>query len=143
MADEQTARQRDNATWAGFLVMAFVIVGLTGVFATYAGPLPLERALARDAVLDQAQATLSAPDPHAALERLRPALGDSAGKVLDGPDDPTHLSDRIAAERAAMRSRLTAEAQGVARELRLLILVMTAAGAIFGAALLGVARNRR
>lgn len=36
-----------DATWVGFLAACFVVLGLAGVFATYAVPLPYERALAR------------------------------------------------------------------------------------------------
>ena len=36
--------------------MTFVVVGLTGLFATFAAPLPLQRALLREAALDEALA---------------------------------------------------------------------------------------
>ena len=49
--------RRNTATWMAFLVAAFGVVGLMGVFASYAAPLPFERAIARDATLDEALAT--------------------------------------------------------------------------------------
>lgn len=49
-------RPRANLSLIGFLAMAFVVVGLTGILATYAAPLPLARALHLEAVLDQALA---------------------------------------------------------------------------------------
>lgn len=36
-----------DATWVGFLAACFVVLGLAGVFATFAIPLPYERTLAR------------------------------------------------------------------------------------------------
>ena len=46
------AKARVNPTWIAFLAMAFVVVGLAGLFASYAVPLPLQRAIAREAALD-------------------------------------------------------------------------------------------
>ena len=43
------AMKKIDPTWFAFLAMTFVVVGLTGVFATFATPLPLYRALSRDA----------------------------------------------------------------------------------------------
>jgi hypothetical protein len=129
-----------GGTWAAFLVAAFAVVGLTGIFATYAGPLPLERALARETVLDQALATAGAPDPKAALEALRPALAESAEAVIAGPGP---LADRVARERVAMRERLSAEAGYVALRLRVMIGVFALAGALFGIAVLSIVRRAR
>src|SRR5665213_872457 len=46
-----------NLATMGFLAVAFAMVGLIGLVASYAAPLPLERALARDAALDAVLAT--------------------------------------------------------------------------------------
>jgi hypothetical protein len=123
----------------GFLVMAFAIVGLTGIFATYAGPVPLERAMAREATLDRALATGTAPDPKAALEALRPELGDSADTVIDGAGA---LAARVDRARLAMRAQFSAEAAALATRLRWIIGVGTATAALFGAAMLGVTGRR-
>ncbi len=127
-----------RATWTAFLVMAFVVVGLAGVFGTYAAPLPLARALAREAALDAAQAAARGPDAAAALEALRPRLDESADALLPAGGD---MTARIAAERAAMRARFTAEAAAEARRARLIIIVVTLMGALFGAAVLRMARG--
>lgn len=125
-------------TWMAFLTMAFAIVGLMGLFATYAAPLPLQRALARDATLDEVLAATSRPDAQAAIEALRVRLDDSAPAILPvGPD----IESRIAAERTAMRGRFTAEADAEARRLRLMIGIVTLMGAAFGATLLRIGRG--
>ena len=54
------AMQKTDPTWYAFLAMTFAVVGLTGLFASFAAPLPLARALARDAALNEAQAALAA-----------------------------------------------------------------------------------
>ena len=127
-----------NLTWSAFLAMAFVVVGLAGLFASYAVPLPLQRALAREAALDAAQAALRAPDPARALAALRPELGDSADALLPPSGDMTR---KIAAERIAMRARLEAESAAVAVRARILLAIVTLMGALFGAALLHMGRR--
>ena len=125
---------RTNYAWMAFVAMAVGIVGLVGVFATYAAPLPLERALARDAALDEALAAAGRPDEAARLQALRPRLGDSADPIEQGSG---LLAQRIERERASMRERFAAEAQAVASRLRLMIVVVTAMGAGFAAAVAG------
>ncbi len=127
-----------NLTWSAFLAMAFVVVGLAGLFASYAVPLPLERALAREAALDAAQAAAHGADPAAALAVLRPELGDSADAVLAPGGD---RDARIAAERVAMRARLLAEADAVALRTRFLLAVVTLMAAAFGIAILHMGRR--
>ena len=129
---------RVNGTWVAFLAMAFVVVGLAGLFASYAVPLPLQRALARDAALDAALAAAHGPDPAKALEALRPQLGDSADALLPPGGD---MDAKIAAERGAMRARLEAEADGVATRTRWLLAIITVMGALFGAVLLQIGRR--
>ncbi|MBV9785662.1 MAG: hypothetical protein JO264_17790 [Acidisphaera sp.] len=129
--------ERAGAAWTAFLAMSFAVVGLTGVFATYAAPLPLERALHRDAALDATLAVIAAGADPRALDALRPALGDSAEAVLHGTGAP---ASRIRAERAAMHAHFLAEARAEAAQLRLLIVVITVMAAIFGAVLLRIGR---
>ena len=114
-----------------FLAMTFIVVGLTGVFASYAAPLPLQRAMARDAALDAALATGGDP---AQLAPLRDQLDDSASAVIDGAGP---IAGRVAAARSAMRAELVAEADAVGARLRLMLVVITVVGAGFGAAILG------
>ena len=129
-----------NLPALGFLVMAFFIVGLVGVFASFAAPLPLQRALAREAALDAAGAAAQAPDLAAALARLAPQLGDSA-KALAGAD-ATNLPARIQAERVAMRARFQAETDAIVFRLRLVIALITLSAAGFGVMLTGAISRR-
>jgi hypothetical protein len=123
-------------TWMGFLAMAFAVVGLTGLFATYAAPLPLQRALARDAALDELLAQAGSPDLPATFERLRPRLAESGDALTPSLQDlPAH----IATERAAMRTRFLTEADAAANRLRWMIGIATIMAAIFGMAILQIA----
>ena len=125
--------KRNGATWTAFLAMTFCIVGLVGLFATYAAPLPWERMQARDAALD---AALAAGDSKPGLEALRDRLDDSAPVVIDGGGP---LAERVAAARTAMRAELMHEADAIGFRLRLELLVVTVVAAGFGAAILGAA----
>lgn len=116
--------------------MTFVVVGMTGLFASFAAPIPLQRAMARDAVLDQALAT---DGSKAALEPLREQLDDSAPVVIDGTGA---IAARVIAARAAMRSELLHESEVVGARLRLMLIVITIVAAVFGAALLGAGKGR-
>ncbi len=127
-----------SGTVIGFMAMTFAIVGLTGVFATFSAPLPLERALARDAALDDALADAHRPDAQAAIEALRPRLAESADAILPVGGD---MDARIAAARAAMRKALLTEADVTATRLRWMICIVTATGAVFGALLLSISRR--
>jgi len=127
-----------DGTWIGFLAMTFMVVGLTGLFATFSAPLPLERALARDAALDDALAAAQGPDAAAAIEALRPRLAESAAALLPVGGD---MAARIGAERAAMRERLLVEADVTATRLRWMICIVTLTGAAFGAAMLAASRG--
>lgn len=120
---------------AAFLAMSFAIVGLTGLFATYAAPLALQRTLAREAALDEAAAAARGADPGAALAALQARLGDFAVALAPGAD----LAARIAAERQAMRARFATESEVTLARLRWLICVITVMGALFGIAVLGMA----
>ena len=69
------------STWAGFLALAFGVLGLLAGFTTYAVPVRLERALQRGLVLDE---VLAASRAGADLSAFRATLGDSADAVLGG-----------------------------------------------------------
>jgi hypothetical protein len=136
---ERAAMARPTGTLAAFVAMAFLIVGLTGLFATFAAPLPLQRAQAREAALDQAEAAARSADPPAALARLQPQLGGPAPALMAGPD----LQARIAAERLAMRARFAIESEVTLTRLRWLICVITGMGALFGVVMLNLAARTR
>ena len=120
-------------TWLGFLATAIAVVGLIGLFATVAAPLPLRRALAREAVLDEALQAARSPNPSGALEVLRPRLDDSAAALLPYAPD---VEGRIVVERQAMRARLLAEADAIAVRLRWLVCIVTLMSVAFAAAVL-------
>ncbi len=130
---------RPNLSLMAFMAMSFAIVGLTGIFATYAVPLPLERALARETALDDAAEAARGPDPAAALAALAPRLDDSAA-VLAG--DAAGIESRITAARETSRAAFQAEAAIVAVRVRVMIGIVTLMGAVFGVILLG-ARSRQ
>ena len=125
-----------DSAWYGFLIVGFAVVGLAGVFGTYATQLPYQRGEAAQQVLDRAAAARTP----AQLAALSSDLGDNAG-ILDRDSEP--LADRIAAARTATRARATAEAAAVARGLRLDIILLTIGSALFGCFLLGASANQR
>ncbi len=123
--------KRNTGTWMAFLAITFAIVGMVGLFASYAAPIPLERALARDATLDEA---LETGDTKAALEPLRDRLDSSAALVIDGSGP---LAGRVARARAAMHTALLQEADAAGANLRIMVSVVTLVGALFGVIILG------
>ncbi len=132
--------KRHSGTWTAFLAMTFIVVGLTGLFATYATPIPLHRALARDTALDEALASAGQPNQAALLEALRDRLDDSAALVINGAGP---LPARVTAARAAMHAELERESDAIGDRLRFMIIVMTLLGAVFGGIIIGaVARSQ-
>ncbi len=118
--------KRNVGTWMAFLAITFGVVGMVGLFASYAAPIPLERALARDATLDEA---LAAGDSKSALEKLRDRLDSNAALVIDGTGP---LATRVATARAAMHTALLQEADAAGANLRIMVSVVTLVGALFG-----------
>ncbi len=129
---------RQGGVWAAFLAMCFLIVGLIGGFALYAAPVPPQRALARGAVLDQVLLAGEAPDAAARLAALRPALGESARAVLDGPGT---LVERVVRERASVRNEAEREEAAVTERIRLMLAVVTLMAGLFGVGVMGLARR--
>lgn len=133
---------KDGGSWAGFLIMAFVVVGLIGGMATFAAQIPFERALARDAALTEAEHAAAAPDAPARLAALRDALGDSAEHVLTAQNTPLpDFPARIAAERHRMLAAFGDEARSAGAHLRLVLAIFTVMSAVFGVVVLRVARR--
>lgn len=122
-----------NYAMMGFLAATIAIVAMTGIMATYITPLPLQRAMAREMVLDQLLA-----DNGADYAKLAPKLADSAAAVKPGPD----LAARVAAERIAMRARLQAQSNSTAGRLQLMLVVCSLAAMLFGAIGMGIRRRR-
>jgi hypothetical protein len=131
-------RKPASFTFAAFLVMCFATCGLIGLFANFATPVPLYRLAAREAALDDVARALTGPDPQAAIEALRPKLDESADVLLPLRAD---MGSVIAAERAAMRVRMLADAHAVSQRMIVMITTITAMAAIFGIAMLGLSRR--
>ena len=119
---------QNRGVWVPFLLMCFLLTGLVGLFASYATKIPLERALHRGAVLDQALAT-GQPDAKA----LRAVLGSEADYVLSGPGD---LPSRIAKARAGILAEADAEADAIAARTRLMVALVTLLAAGLGSGML-------
>jgi hypothetical protein len=137
MSDQPDLRRGGtNFNLLAFVGMAFLIVGLIGVFTTYAAPLPLEREIAREQALDAAVAAAKGPNPDAALAALKLSLDDSAGVLAGGPNG---IEARVAIERVAMRQRFAAESAATALRLRWLIVVSTIMAAVFAMTMMGSA----
>lgn len=131
-------RPANQYTAMGFLAMCFAIVGLVGLFASFATPLPLYRSIARDAALDSALVALHSADPKTALAALADQLDDSYAALAKLPADPDAA---VAAERRAMRARFVAEADATGSRMQLMIGIVTVMSAIFGTALIGFGRR--
>ena len=131
---------RDRATWTAFLIMCFVVTGLTGLFASYATSIPLERALRRSVLFDQVLQAAGLTDGAQRMEELRPALGSAADAVLSGPGE---LAARVAAARVQMLSEQEREARSVAWRVRIMVFVVTLLAAGLGAGILMLATKAR
>lgn len=130
---------RPNATWTAFLLMCFALVGLTGLFASYAVIIPPGRTLARLEVLDQVLAASRQPDAPTRLDALRPMLGPVVGpQVMDGPGD---LFDRVASQRQVVLQEGERETNSVVYRIRVMVAVVTVMSAVVGSGIMAL--NRR
>lgn len=124
----------------GFLAMSFVLVGLAGFFGTYATPIPLVRALRREAALDRLLAAANGGAGTAAeIKLLAPELGASARVLAHGAGD---LAARVTAEKARVRTIFFAEARAIGRSARWMIGVVTLLATGFGALLMSLDRRK-
>ncbi len=136
------ARTDSAGTWTAFLVIAFGVLGLVGAFGVFAAQIPFERALARNTALDHALAVAGGPDGALKLEAMRPALDDSADRIIARPTATGRdIVQRVADERARMLVAFGQEARDVGVRLRIVIAVFTAACAMFGVAVLSIVRK--
>jgi hypothetical protein len=121
------AAMQNRLAWVAFLVVCFLVTGLTGLFASYSGVIPLERAIHRSRALDNA---LTTDGSAAALSHL---LGGDADLVARGSGD---LLARVARAREAVLSEGEREAAAVASRTRLMLGVITVLAAGLGAGIL-------
>ena len=124
--------------WIAFLSTLFLLVGLCGLFASYATSIPLERAAARNVLLDQAAATANAPDGAGQLRQLLPRLDSLAEPLTTGPGT---LADRITAARATVLDEQRRETVSLTYRVRLMLGVVTVLAAALGAGILSLVRN--
>jgi len=134
----RSGKASDQASWTGFLVVAFGALGLIGAFGTYAAQLPFDRAMARSQTLDKVLLASKAPNAGEAEAALRPLLGESADRVLSGTDP---IETRVAAERARMFTEMHAEAAIYGFRLRCYIAVFTLMASVFGAMVMSFGRS--
>ena len=124
-----------SGAWSGFLVMAFIILGLCGLFATYAAQLPYQREVFAEGKLDAAR---GAPDAPALLDRLRETLGDDGvGAFPPGGD----IAERIETARHVLRRHFQDQAADIALRLRIVIAVFTLGSALFGLMVVSILRR--
>jgi hypothetical protein len=128
-------RRAPGAPLIAFLLVAFAVVGLVGLVASSTAPVPLAREAAREITLD---AALETAGDSQALQRLLPALDDSADAVLHGS---APLAQRVAAERRAMRIRFQDQEEALQRQLRLMIVAITATAGAFGVGMMFAAQR--
>ncbi len=127
-----------QASWTGFLIVAFGALGLIGAFGTYAAQLPFDRAMARSGTLDQVLLAAKTQDPQKAEAALRPLLGESADRVLSGS---APIETRVATERARIFTEMHDEASIYGFRLRCYIAVFTLMASVFGAMVMSFGRS--
>lgn len=129
------ARIRVSPGRIGLMLTAFLMLGLIGVFATYAGPIPAMRGVIAERALARAAASGDRAAIRAAFAAARPLLGVSAQKSLDALPATRDGAGRAASLLAEGSARASAL---IGFRLRLLIAVMGVLCALFGVALLGI-----
>lgn len=118
--------------------MLFGLVGLCGMFASYATVIPLERGVARSVLLDKVLQAGAEADAMPRLEALRPALGPLARSVLEGNGT---LTERVAAARVVVLDEQRRESNSIAYRTRLMLAVVTVLAAGLGGGILVLARR--
>ena len=124
-----------SGAWTGFLVMAFIILGLCGLFATYAVQLPYQREAYAEARLD---AATGAPDAQARLGQLRDALGDDGAGAFPPESDMRHQIDTA---RHVLRRHFQEQGNDIALRLRIVIVVFTGGATLFGLMVTSILRR--
>jgi hypothetical protein len=119
-----------RGTWIGFLAMAFAVVGLSGLFATYAMQAPWKRAAVEIAALDGDGSVES---------RIAAALGHDAASQMAVPGVAPEAALRAA--RASVLRRAEEDAAVSSTRTRWIIVIVTVTAAAFGAAVLGAAQG--
>ncbi len=134
------SRSLDSA-WYGFLIVCFAVVGLAGLFGTYATQIPYQRGEAAQQSLDLLATAQNPADWDALRAKLATDQPDENAAILN----QTNLdrAQRIAQARAATRARTLLEAADIALRVRVVLGVITLGATLFGCLLLGTAANQR
>lgn len=147
---------RISPSRVGFMLVAFLLPGLIGTFASFAIPAPLVDEAHQEQAL---QAVLEAPTPQAQQAAIAALSGNEAqaaqaaqaGMSAEVPDtalvDPDTaaivqhgtgpIAARVARAERNMRQEELAEARDEAYRIRVMVISFTVLGALFGVALLG------
>lgn len=116
------------------MLVAFLLPGLIGTFASFSIPAPVVDVVHQEAALDAVQAAATPAEKASAFARLGSAVdADTAAIVTRGTGT---LEARIAAARATVLRNAVGEAKAAAFRIRLMVITMTVLGAMFGVALL-------
>jgi hypothetical protein len=129
----------DTGTWTAFLLAAIGAVGLVGAAGIVGAQVPYQHALARNDALTQALAAAGGPDARMRFDELRPALDDSADRILSGPGD---MPSRVAAERLRVSAEFSKEAHDIRVRMLIGLAGFTAGAGVFGAFVLSVVARR-
>ena len=135
-ADGWVMRKFD--AWTAFLLMLFVIVGICGLFTSFASSLPWERGMARSLLLDSVLAAENAPDAAEKIAALRPQLGALAPDVLDAPGP---LAERVAAARRTVVDEQRRESASINFRVRLMLGIVTLLAGGMGAGIMAMAKK--
>ncbi len=136
MAKNDTAKRiRVSSGRIGLLLTAFLMLGLIGVFATYAAPIPAMRGMITETALLKAIAAQNPAQIQQAMQQAKPMLGIQSLKQF-----ATLPQTRQGALATAilLEHDSTAGSQLISYRLRLEIIVIGIVAALFGVALLGI-----
>ena len=136
MAQKDMAqRMRVSAGRIGLMLTAFLMLGLIGVFATYAAPIPAMRGMLAESALARAIAANNPAQIQHAMQQAKPMLGIKAQKTfatLPATRQGALTTTRLLATETTLASAL------ISYRLRLEIIVIGFVAAFFGIALLGI-----
>jgi hypothetical protein len=133
--NDATKRVRVSSGRIGLLLTAFMMLGLIGVFATYAAPIPAMRGMLIQTALLKAIAAQNPAQIQSAMQQAKPMLGIRSLK---------HFSALKPTEQGALATAIllqhdsAAGSQLVSYRLRLEVIVIGVVAALFGVALLGI-----
>jgi hypothetical protein len=127
------------ANRAGFMLMAFTMSGLIGVFGTFALPVPPIQALRQETVINQALAGGDEAAIDAALSKIKPFLTHEDRKHIAGLPS---AKDGLLFAATSLAAETETSTRHAAYFIRLMVITITVLSAIFGVAMLGSGRRQ-